>query len=71
MLPSQVRNRVEEFLFGEEAFVVEQFNQRAHLPHVGDGQLVEGDEVFGVKLFSHGPITATRRQRSRRLQPLG
>ncbi len=60
MLPPQVRDLVEEFLFRDEAFRVEQFNQRAHLPHVGDGQFFDGHEVFGVKLLGHdgAPVTS-------------
>ena len=51
MLPPQLRHRVEEFLFRDEAFLVEQFNQRPHLPHVGEGQLFDGDEVGGGEVF--------------------
>ncbi len=49
MLPPQVRDRVEEFLFRDEAFLVEQFDQCRVLPHVGEGQRVEGDDFFGIE----------------------
>ncbi len=49
LLAPQVRDLVEEFLFRDEAFLVEQFDQRLNFPHVGDGQFFDGHEVGGVE----------------------
>ena len=53
MLPPQGCDLVEEFLFRDEAFLVEQFDQRGVLPHVGDGGLFGGDDVAGVEGFGY------------------
>ncbi len=36
---------------GEDAFAFQQLHQRRGLPHVGDGQRVEGHEGVGVKVI--------------------
>ena len=51
-LAPQVRDLVEEFLFRDEAFLVQQFNQRTHLPRVEDGQLFEGAGGVGGSVGS-------------------
>ncbi len=50
---AQVLDHVEHFLPGEDAFPLQQLHQRLGLPHGGEGQLVEGDEVVGVEGVSH------------------
>ena len=44
-----------DVLLGEEALLFQDLDQRSGLPHVGDGQFFEGDEVVGVEGFSHMP----------------
>ncbi len=53
MLPPEVRDLVEEFLLRDEAFLVEQFDQRRSLPHIGEGQLVEGHKGVGIEVVGH------------------
>ncbi len=65
MPPPQVRDLVEEFLFRDEAFLVEQFDQCRALPHGGDGQLVEGHILPGVKLLSHDTYLSRSRAKPR------
>ncbi len=50
---AQVLDHVEHFLPGEDAFPLQQLHQRLGLPHGGEGQLVEGHNLLGVKLLSH------------------
>ena len=45
----QLLDHGQHFLFGEDAFALQQLHQRRGLSHVGDGQLFEGHEVFGVE----------------------
>ena len=48
---AQFLDHVEHFLFDEDAFPFPHLHQRRGLPHGGDGQLFEGDEVGGVECW--------------------
>ncbi len=50
---AQLVDHVQDLVPREDALALQQLHQRRVLPHVGDGQLFEGDEVVGGELFSH------------------
>ena len=67
---AQLLDHVQHVLLGENAFALQQFHQRRGLPHVGDGQLVEGDEGGGVKVVRSKRYLNCYLQASVRLGPL-
>ncbi len=50
---AEVGDRLEECLPGEHAVPLQPLPQRRNLPHGGDGEFVEGHELFGIKRMGH------------------
>ncbi len=46
---AQLLDHGQHFLFSADALAFQQLHQGRGLPHVGDGEVFEGDEVFGVE----------------------
>ncbi len=61
MLAPKLLDHGEDSLLGQDALAFQQLHQRRGLLHVGDGECVEGDRVFGVEFYSRA---LTRRVRT-------
>ncbi len=50
----ELRQAVRSFPLRQNPSLLQHFYQTRQLPHVGNGEFFEGDEVFGVEGGGHG-----------------